>query len=350
MYAALITEFGKPLSIEKVPDPETPKDGIVIEVAAAGVCRSDWHAWTGHYPDIPLPHIPGHEMAGRVVSVGAEVGTRLKIGDRVTTPFINACGGCMHCQTGAHQVCSQATYPGFTAPGCFAQFAAIPKSDVNIVRLPDAMSFVDAASLGCRFISAYRAVAEQGRVSPGKWVAVHGCGGVGLSAIMIAAAMGALPIAIDISEETLAVARSFGAVASVTAATSADVVAEIHEITKGGAHVSLDALGSKVTCRNSVESLGVSGRHVQVGLMNGNDSETALPMATIIAKELEIVGTYGMSPVNYRHIFAMIEAGKLQPGQLVSERLTLQEGVEFLSRMNEFSGHGIRVIEDFRCA
>ena len=346
MRAALITEYRKPLSIENLPDPAVPRDGIVMRVQATGVCRSDWHTWMGHDDAASLPLVPGHEMAGDIIEAGPEV-RRFKAGDRITVPFVLACGGCSVCLGGDHQVCADQIQPGVNFHGSFAEFVAIPRADTNATQLPETVDFADAASLGCRFITSFRAVVEQGRVRPGEWIAIHGCGGVGLSAVMIAAAIGANPVAIDVNENALTLAKSLGAVHTLNARDVNDVPAAIHDLTDGGAHASIDALGSIATCRNSVLSLRRLGRHVQVGLMAEEHAEPPIPMGTVIGKELEILGSHGMSPKNYPALFDMIAAGRLRPATLIGEQLTLSAGAELLARMHEPAVTGIAVITDF---
>lgn len=345
MRAALITAYNEPLSIETVPDPDVPEDGIVLEVKSTGVCRSDWHTWVGAY-DIELPAIPGHEMAGVVAEVGNGV-KNLSVGDRVTTPFVLGCGICPKCHSGNHQVCNTPFTPGFGPAGSFAEYVALPYAQYNVVRLPDDVAFAEAASMGCRFITAYRGVVEQGRVGPGEWIAVHGCGGVGLSAIMIASAVGALPIAVDINDQTLELAKSIGAVATVNARDTDDVGAEIQQLTKGGAHVSVDALGSRITCLNSIRSLGVQGRHVQIGLMEGADATPDVPMGLVISKELELLGSYGMSSGSYPGLFEMIRTGKVSPAKLIAQEVSLEEGAQILTDMDNFPASGVTVITQF---
>ena len=210
MKAAVYTAFGRKIFIEEMPDPNPSDHGVVIEVKATGICRSDWYGWLGNDDDITLPHIPGHELAGIVADCGKQV-RKWKKGDRVTVPFVGGCGHCPECVSGNHQVCDNQFQPGFTAYGSFAQYVGIDYADTNLVRLPDRMSFVDAASLGCRFITAFRGIVDLGNIQPGEWIAVHGCGGVGLSAIMIAKALDAYVIAIDIDDEALAFAKNCGA-------------------------------------------------------------------------------------------------------------------------------------------
>ena len=346
MKAAIYDKFQAPIRIENLPDPTPPADGVVVRVAANGICRSDWHGWMGHDPDIVLPHVPGHELAGVVEAVGADV-RRWKPGDRVTVPFSMGCGHCEQCQSGNQQICDNYFQPGFTAWGSFAEFVALPYADANLVRLPDSMSFVAAASLGCRFVTAFRAVVAQGGVSGGEWVAVHGCGGVGLSAIMIASALGANVIGVDINPDALGLARRVGAVHTLNARTVNDIPAAIRELTHGGAHVSLDALGNPVTARNSVLSLRKRGRHVQVGLLLAEDDNTPLPMSAVIGRELVLVGSHGMQAHVYPQLWEMILSGKLQPEKLVSRTVTLAEGVEILQSMGDFQHSGVAVINSF---
>jgi len=346
MRAAVYKEFAKPLIIQNLPDPTPPDRGVVIRVKANGLCRSDWHGWMGHDPDISLPHVPGHELAGVIEAIGKDV-ARWNIGDRVTLPFVCGCGTCPQCASGNHQVCDRQFQPGFTHWGSFAEYVAIDYADVNLVRLPDEINYITAASLGCRFVTAFRAIVDQGKVSGGQWVAVHGCGGVGLSAIMIANALGANVVAIDIRDEKLDFARSIGAVATVNATKTEDVVENILVITEGGAHVSIDALGSPVTCFNSVANLRKRGKHVQVGLMLADHSHSAVPMDKIVANELEIVGSHGIQAHKYPELLVMIQKGKLCPEKLLGKTISLEESLDELINMDSFGGTGVTVINEF---
>ncbi len=346
MKAAVYTEFAKPLTIQNLPDPTPSDGGVVIRVEATGLCRSDWHGWMGHDPDIRLPHVPGHELAGVVEAIGKDV-KHVNVGARVTLPFVCGCGNCPQCAAGNHQVCDRQFQPGFTHWGSFAQYVAIDYADVNLVLLPDEIDFVTAASLGCRFVTSFRAVVAQGRVSAGQWVAVHGCGGVGLSAIMIANALGANVVAVDIDDEKLDFAKSIGATATVNASTTEDVVENIIDLTEGGAHVSVDALGSPVTCFNSIVNLRKRGKHIQVGLMLADHRHPAVPMDKIIAHELEIYGSHGMQAHKYPALLSMIRAGKLFPEKLIQKKINLEESLDELVNMDSFSGTGITVIDKF---
>jgi alcohol dehydrogenase len=344
MRAAVFRKFGEKPSIEKVEDPAPAPSGAVIEVKATGICRSDWHGWMGHDPDIVLPHVPGHELAGIITAVGRET-RNVRLGDRVTLPFVCGCGTCPQCLSGNQQVCDRQFQPGFTHWGSFAEFVAVDYADLNLVALPDSLSFLAAASLGCRFVTSFRAIVDRGRLKPGEWLAVHGAGGVGLSAIMIGRALGALVVAVDLSEEKLALARKMGAHATVNAKDAGDVVEAVRDITAGGAHVSIDALGSQATCCNSIACLRKRGRHVQVGLMLADQSRPPIPMAKVIANELEIYGSHGIQAHRYPELLAMIEAGALRPEDLIGKKVNLEEGIEALVDMDSFKALGVTVID-----
>jgi alcohol dehydrogenase len=310
-----------------------------------GLCRSDWHGWRGDDPGIPLPHVPGHEFAGAIAAVGAGV-TGWHAGDRVTAPFVYACGSCASCLAGDQQVCTHQTQPGFTQWGSFAEYVTVDHAGVNLVRLPDELSYAAAATLGCRFATAFRAVVTQGRAAPGDWVAVYGCGGVGLSAVMIATAAGAQVVAVDIAAPALALARRLGARCCVVAAGAnpTEVAAAVRAATGGGAHLSIDALGSEETCVAAIESLRRRGRHVQVGLLPATQGRPALPMDLVIAYELELYGSHGMPAHGYPRLLELVAAGILRPAELVTQTLGLADAPAALTTMDQLPPAGVRLI------
>ncbi len=348
MRAVLYEAFQRRPGVETVPDPTPTRDAVVIRVGGSGVCRSDWHGWMGHDPDIRLPHVPGHELAGEVVAVGEDV-LRWRAGDRVTLPFVCGCGTCPECACGNQHVCDHQFQPGFTHWGSFAEYVAIRYADGNLVRLPEAIDFVTAASLGCRFATSFRAVVHLGEVRGGEWIAVHGCGGIGLSAILIARALGANVIGIDIDDEKLGIAEVLGAHVTIHAQRVSDVPRAVQDHTHGGAHVSIDALGHRTTCFNSIQCLRKRGRHVQVGLMLAGDRRPEVPMDAVIAKELRIFGSHGMPAHAYPEMLRMIERGVLQPQRLLGERITLDKSVDALVGMDSFAAVGVTIVDRF-CA
>jgi alcohol dehydrogenase len=278
--------------------------------------------------------------------VGSDV-KNWKVGDRVTVPFVCGCGVCPQCASGNHQVCDHQFQPGFTHWGSFAQYVAIARADINLVRLPETIDFVTAASLGCRFTTSFRAVVAQGKTQAGQWVAVHGCGGVGLSAIMIANSLGANVIGIDIDDTKLEKALSLGAYAVVNTKAVPKVVEAVRELSNGGVHVSIDALGHPETCFNSVANLRKRGKHIQVGLMLGDHCQSLVPFNQIIANELEILGSHGMQAHRFEEILQMIEAKKLHPEKLIGKLISLEESLQALADMNNFEHLGVTVINRF---
>ncbi|HEY5222441.1 MAG TPA: zinc-dependent alcohol dehydrogenase family protein [Microbacteriaceae bacterium] len=340
MRAVLFERFGEQPHLADVPAPACAPDGAIIRVKATGLCRSDWHGWMGHDSGIRLPHVPGHEFAGIVEEVGSAV-RNWAPGDRVTVPFICACGQCEQCAAGDQQVCDHQEQPGFTQWGSFAELVSIAHADTKLISLPETLDFVAAAALGCRFATAYRAIMTQGRVAPGEWVAVHGCGGVGLSAIMIAVAAGAQVVAVDVSSDALARADELGAVA---VSGRGDVASVVRGVTGGGAHLSLDAYGSAETSENSIRSLRKRGRHVQVGLLAGADAVVGVPMADVIANEWEIRGSHGMAAHEYPATLAAIADGSIDPRRLVGRTITLDEAPVALATMDAAAHSGMTVI------
>lgn len=346
MKAVLFEAFHQRPTLVTLPDPAPEPHGVVVKVQATGVCRSDWHGWVGHDPDIKLPHVPGHELAGVVAAVGRDV-TRWKAGNRITVPFVSGCGSCPECYAGHQQVCHRQFQPGFTHWGSFAEYVSLHKADLNLVGLPESVEFATAASLGCRFVTSFRAVVDQGKVVAGQWVAVHGCGGVGLAAIMIASALGANVVAVDIADDKLALAKRVGAAVTVNATAAASVPEAVHDASGGGVHVSLDALGHPETCFNSVLSLRRRGKHVQVGLTLGEHSTPAVPMSRVVAYELEILGSHGMQAHRYSVMMPMILSGKLKPELLVGHEIGLEESIDALISMDRFEGVGTTVVTRF---
>ncbi len=346
MRAVLYEDFGALPSIEQVADPQPEYGSVVVQVRASGICLSDWHGWMGHDSDITLPHVPGHELAGEIVATGREV-RKFRQGDRVTVPFVGGCGQCSQCHSGNQQVCDHQFQPGFTHWGSFAELVAIHYADTNLVSLPEGMAYSTAASLGCRFATAFRAVVDQGRVAPGEWVAVHGCGGVGLSAIMIARARGAHVLAIDIADDKLTFAKQLGASDILNVASVGNVAEAVRDITNGGPHLSLDAIGNASVVGDSIASLRKRGRHVQIGLIAAGSKSVRIPMSRVIANELEVLGSHGMQAHRYDEMLDMIRQGQLAPENLIGRQVTLEESIQALTTMDRFDHRGVTVITRF---
>ncbi len=339
MRAVVIQEYGVLPEVREVAEPRLADAGsVVLKVEATGLCRSDWHGWMGHDSDIVLPHVPGHELAGTIAAIGAGV-SGWAVGDRVTTPFICACGACEQCREGNQQVCPNQLQPGFNYWGSFAEYVAVPYAEVNLVRLPDDMDFATAAGLGCRFATSFRAIRQVGQVTAGESVAIFGCGGVGLSAVMIAAALGARVIAVDTNPSALKLARDYGATDTLWA--SPDTVQEIRDLTAGGPHVTMDALGSNDVVQQSLQALRPRGRHLQVGLL---PSGVQLDVGRLIGQELHWLGSHGMPAHAYPEMLALVAAGNLNPHQLITRTITLEQTPAALAALSGSTPAGVTII------
>ena len=332
MRAVVVSEFGVVPEVREVPDPVPSARGVVVRVEATGLCRSDWHGWLGHDHGIRLPHVPGHELVGVIDEVGPEV-RRFQVGQRVTVPFVCACGSCPECASGNAQVCRNQTQPGFTHWGSYAERVALHDADVNLIPVPEALDAGAAALLGCRFATSYRGLVHRAGLTAGETLVVVGCGGVGLSAVMIGAALGATVIAVDISAAALASAARAGATHTLDSRGLSDdeVVARLHELTDAGANVSVEALGRENTVGIAIRSLATRGRHVQVGLL---PEDPRVPLGAVIAKELAVLGSHGMAAADYPELLALVESGRLRPQDLIARRITLDEAPDALAAMS----------------
>ena len=345
MRAVVVDSVRARPEVREVVEPRAPVGGVVVRVRATGMCRSDWHAWAGH-DDIAFPHVPGHELAGEVAAVGPGVG-RWQVGDRVTVPFVCGCGVCEWCQAGDAQVCPHQQQPGFTHWGSFAEYVALHAADANLVALPAHVDFATAASLGCRFATAYRALVGRAHVTAGEWVTVIGAGGVGLSTVMIGRALDARLVVVDRNPEALDAAGRLGAEATLLA-DGTDIPVAVAAMTGGGSHVSVDAVGSERTCADAVMSLRRRGRHVQIGLLPPVEGHPRVRMDRVIAWELDLLGSHGMAATDYPAMMALIEDGSLQPQRLVERTIGLEAAAALLPEFDAASLSGMTMVDPSR--
>lgn len=342
---ALVLEAVQKLSIQDVRDPRPEPGSLVIKVMANGVCRSDWHSWMG---DIPrnYPIVLGHEMVGVVEEVTQGV-SRFRKGDRVVVPFSGSDGTCEYCQSGRPHLCDTADIPGRSYNGGYGQYVCVPRADRNVVHLPEEVSFRDGAALGCRFMTSFHGVVDRAQVAAGEWVAIYGCGGIGLSAINIVTALGARAIAIDVNDANLQLARTMGA-AHVVNSKETDPVAAVMEITKGGAHVAIDALGIAETCVNGIKSLRKSGRHLQIGITTKKEAGwISIPIDLMVYRELQILGTLGMAPYRYTSMVPLVASGRLTPGKMVTGEIALSKVQSIFEGMTRNEVTGTYVVTDY---
>ncbi|MEM7643408.1 MAG: alcohol dehydrogenase catalytic domain-containing protein [Pseudomonadota bacterium] len=342
MRAAVLRSYNAPLSIEDVAEPETPPDGVVLKVLACGVCRSDWHGWVGEHPRVKPGQIGGHEYCGEVIAAGP--GAQYAVGDRLVAPLILACGTCPQCRSGASNTCLDQRLPGFIEPGAFAEYVAVPR-DHNLARLPEAISPTVAAGLGCRVTTAWHALTGRAALQPGEWLAVHGTGGIGLSAAILGRAMGARVVVVDVVREKLDHALGLGMAAAVMA--GEDTAAEIKEITGGGAHVSVEALGLPVTVNASLRCLRPLGRHVQVGLPTGHTAIMEVDMSAVYQGNLALYGTRGMPAWRYPSLLGLITSGAVDMAPLIAREVGLSDVSAELAAFNGPTPPGVAVVTDF---
>jgi len=343
MRAAVIRAFREDLSVEQVPDPVCERDGVVLRVLACGVCRSDWHGWVGEHPRVRPGQIPGHEYCGEVVEAGPDAGWQ--VGDRLIAPFILACGTCPACQSGQSNTCTDQRLPGFGEPGAWAEYVSVPRAR-NLVRLPESLSPVLAAGLGCRVTTAWHALTGRAALQGGEWLAIHGTGGIGLSCLILGRALGARVIVVDVVPEKLAHALDLGAEAAFDAR-DGDVAARIREVTGGGAHVSVEALGIEATTAASIDCLRALGRHVQVGLPLGHAARMRVDMNAVYMKQLALFGTRGMPSWRYPSLLGLIGAGRVDVTPLVARRVPLSAVSAELRVFDGPAPPGVAVIEGF---
>lgn len=343
MRAAVLRTYNEDLSIEDVPDPVCEADGVVLRVLACGVCRSDWHGWVGEHPRVKPGQIGGHEYCGEVVEVGPLA--KWRRGDRVVAPFILACGICPECQSGQQNTCKIQRLPGFIEPGAFAEYVSVPFAH-NLTRLPESLSPVVAAGLGCRVTTAWHALTGRAALQAGEWLAVHGTGGVGLSALLLGKALGARVVVVDVVAQKLEHALALGADAAVDAR-GGDVAARIIEITGGGAHVSVEALGIEATTNGSIECLRALGRHVQIGMPVGHTAHMRINMNAVYMKNLALFGTRGMPSWRYPSLLAMVETGAVDMTPLIAREVALSQVSDELRAFNGPTPPGVAVVSDF---
>lgn len=343
MRAAVIRGFREDLSIETVADPVCEADGVVLRTLACGICRSDWHGWVGEHARVKLGAIPGHEYCGEVIEVGSQASW--KVGDLVIAPFILACGHCPECQSGQSTTCRAQRVPGFGEPGAYAEYISVPHAQ-NLVRLPDHLTPALAAGLGCRVTTAWQALTGRAALQAGEWLAVHGTGGIGLSCLLLGKALGARVVVVDVVREKLDHALGLGAEAAVDAR-DGDVGAQIMELTGGGAHVSIEALGFPATVESSLACLRPLGRHVQVGLPTGKHARMDVNMNAVYMKQLAVFGTRGMPAWRYPSLLSLIESGRVDVRPIVARHVSLSGASAELRAFDGPTGPGVAVITDF---
>lgn len=352
MWAMVMEEIGRPLSLERVADPTPDPLSVVLAVDAVGVCRTDWHLWRGDWDwlgiTVEAPRVLGHECAGTVVAVGSAV-TGLDVGQRVVAPFHVACGQCSACLAGRNNICATADYLGSGIDGGFAQYIHVPRAEVNCRRLPDTVSAHAAAMLGCRYGSAFHALTDVAQLRAGEWIAVTGAGGgVGTSAVQLATAMGVNVVAVDLTEDKLRLAASAGASVTVLGG-HPDAADQVLDATGGGVDVSIGATSDSACVTAGISILKAGGRHVQIGMTDAQQQgRVPLPLDDLVAREIHVAGASGIPHRSLDELIRFVASGRCDPEALITSRLDLAEVNSALRAMDGAGTPGFTVVDSFR--
>ncbi len=335
MRAAVFHAPHAPLSIEEVPLPAYGPSDLLIQVAACGLCHSDLH-YIDHGVKTfkPPPLVLGHEASGTVVAAGAAV-QGFGVGDRVLVPPIVTCGACRSCRSGRANVCERLKMFGNDFDGAFAEYLAAPAAEV--FHLPDELPLVASSIISDAVTTPWHGVRNRARVRAGETVAIFGCGGIGLNAVQVAALLGAVVIAVDISEEKLEWACRLGAAEVVDARAVPDVPRAIRRLTDGGADVAVEAIGRPQTQEQAFASVRGGGRLL---LMGFSSESMALNAGRTTYREIEVIGTLGCRPVDFPVVIDLARRGKLQVESMVTGRFPLSEINAGLDALR--AGRGIR--------
>ena len=340
MQAVQLVGIGQPLQMREVPLPAVGEKDVLVRIKAAGICHSDVHYRAGTSPVGPLPQTLGHEIAGVVEEVGSQV-TNVKAGDRVCLHYLLTCGDCCYCSAGNEQFCVRGAMLGKHCDGGFAEYIAVPAR--NAVSLPDEIPFEQGAVLMCSSSTSFHAL-RKARLKPGETVAVFGVGGLGMSAIQLARAFGALEVyAVDINENKLKLAGKYGAIA--VNSTKGDPVAEIHRLTgERGVDVALEVIGLPQTMRQAVQSLAIFGRAVVVGV-----TDQALEIDTyreILGKEAELIGSADHLLYELSLLLEFVRQGRLDLSEVITRTVPLDADAinEAMDELAQYGSNAVRTV------
>lgn len=340
MKAVRLTQIHQPLELQEIPVPEIGDKDILVKVKAAGICHSDAHYRAGLSAVGFLPITLGHEVAGVVEKAGKNV-TNVKVGNRVALHYLVTCGECYYCNSGNEQFCKHAKMLGHHIDGGYAEYIAVPSK--NAVILPDVIPFEQGATLMCASATSFHALVKS-RIKAGDTVAVFGVGGLGQSAIQLAKAFGALKVfAIDVNEEKLALAKQHGAI-PINGKTE-EVVKTIKSQTNGnGVDVAIEMIGLAQTQRQAIESAGVMGRVVFVGLSNKPIEVNTY--SDILGNEVELIGSNDHHLQELPKLLEFVKDGQLDTSKVVSKTIPLDADAinAALDELETFKGKAIRTV------
>ena len=343
MKAAVFEKVKEPLKLDdNYPDPNISGElsQAIIDIEACGVCHTDFGYLEHGVPTVKQPPlILGHEISGRIKEVSEDVST-FKEGDQVIIPAVLSCGYCVNCRTGRENICLNQIMLGNHIDGGFAEQIKVPIKDV--VHLPSEMTLEESCIISDAVSTPYHAVKNRGKVRPGDWAVVIGCGGIGLNIVQNIKAAGGLPIAVDIVPKKLEIAKQIGAVETILAKDmdEREVVGAIRKITGGGADMAFEAIGHPSTMKQAFNSLRTGGRLIAVGY--SPKRWDGFDIGRVMFREMEIMGSLGCRPVDYPRIIDLVKNGSLQLKPLITHKFPLSEINEAFDVMRR--GEGIRII------
>ncbi len=337
MRAALFHGPGQPLTVRDVETPKVGPGEALVRVAACGVCATDLHYLHGSPTFKKPPLILGHEVSGTVEAVASDV-TAVKSGERVLVPAVLSCGECLNCRRGRDNLCERMVMPGNHADGGFAEFLKVPAR--TLIRLPGDLPLQESAVISDAVSTPFHAVRNRGQVKGGDWVAIFGCGGVGINAVQIAAALGATVIAVDVDPKKLAQARELGAAEAIDAK-GPDVPKEIKKLTGGGVDVAFEIVGKPQVQDQAFRSVRAGGTLVIVGY---SEEKWNFPVHRVMFLEMSVIGSLGCRSADYPVILQMVRAGKIRLAPVVGDRLPLERINEALGRLEAGTVAGRQLI------
>ncbi len=338
MRAAVFYEKGQPLKIEDVDKPSCKSGEVLVRIAACGLCRTDLHYLHGTPTFKKPPIILGHEISGTVEEIGGEV-EDFKNDDKVLIPPVLSCGHCDFCRDGRGTICSNQVMIGNHRDGGFAEHISVPAN--SIFHFPENVPLRDGCIISDAISTPYHAVVDRARIMPGETVAVFGCGGLGLSTVKMASAVGANVIAVDIFDKKLEMAKEFGATQTINAKSTENVPKTIRKMTKGGADVTMEVIGSPKTIQQAFDAVRRGGRVVVVGYTHENVTINA---GRLMFREIELIGSLGCPLQDFPKLLGMVEHGKLNVERMVTHRFKLEEINEGLALLEKGHPDMIRAI------
>ncbi|MDG6987763.1 MAG: zinc-binding dehydrogenase [Nitrososphaerota archaeon] len=319
-----------------MPAPDPHPGEALVKVAACGVCATDLHYRHGTPTFKKPPMVLGHEISGIVEDVRDE--SPFAKGDKVLIPAVLSCGACGNCREGRDNICEKMKMVGNHIDGGFAEFVVVPSK--MLFKLPNELPLLESAIISDAVSTPFHAVKNRGAVRAGEWVAVFGCGGVGLNAVQAAASLGGIVVAVDVDDRKLDLAKRLGAAETVNSTTK-DAPKVIRELTGGGVDVAFEVVGKPSVLDLAFSSVRQGGRLVTVGYSEENWN---FRVNRVMFREMAVIGSLGSRLSEYPRIIELVRRGKIKLAPLVSDRLSLESINDSLDRLEKGSVLGRQIV------